>query len=248
MKRVFLILSMIACLSVCVLCGSKDVYAASASATEITEEMYIEYAEGIFQQIVAMDDAMIESIISSGSVSGGLVEGLTSWQSVRDELGSFVEIISSDAAIKDDSVTVVIKADFENSEGTYSMTMLPDGSAVTTSGFEKKLTLGEIFKKAALNTVIGMGTVFCVLIFISFIIGLFKYIPAIQEKFAKKSITQENVAVIETIKDEPEEELADDSELAAVIMAAIYASMASEGKAISKDGLVVRSIKRARKK
>ena len=43
------------------------------------------------------------------------------------------------------------------------------------------------------------------------------------------------------------EELVDDSELVAVIMAAIYASMASEGKAVSKDGLVVRSIRRSRR-
>ena len=44
-----------------------------------------------------------------------------------------------------------------------------------------------------------------------------------------------------------EEELVDDGELVAVIMAAIYASMASEGKAVSKDGLIVRSIRRSRR-
>ncbi len=37
---------------------------------------------------------------------------------------------------------------------------------------------GEILEKAGLNTVLGMGTVFVVLIFISFIISSVKYIPA----------------------------------------------------------------------
>ena len=45
---------------------------------------------------------------------------------------------------------------------------------------------GEILEKAGLNTVLGMGTVFVVLIFISFIIYLLGYIPKLQEKLANK--------------------------------------------------------------
>lgn len=246
MKRVFLILSMIACL--CLSGVSFPVYATSTSATEITEDMYKEYAEGLLQQITAMDDATIESYISGGSLPGGLAAGLTSWQSMREDLGAFVEIISSEVTVEEEAVTIVVKANFANSEGTYSVTMLPDGSDVTASGFEKVLTLGEIFKKAALNTVIGMGTVFVVLIFISFIISLFKYIPAIQAKFAKKTAVTVEEPVQTEVLDTVEEELVDDGELAAVITAAIYAAMASEGKAISKDGLIVRSIRRSRKR
>lgn len=249
MKRIFLILSMIACLCLSAVSSSFPVYATSTSATEITEDMYKEYAEGLLAQITAMDDATIETYISGGSLPEGLVAGLTSWQSMREDLGAFVEIISSEVTMEEEAVTIVVKANFANREGTYSVTMLPDGSDVTASGFEKVLTLGEIFKKAALNTLIGMGTVFCVLIFISFIISLFKYIPAIQAKFAKKSaVTVEEpvdaVEVVETV----EEELVDDGELVAVITAAVYAAMASEGKAISKDGLIVRSIRRSRKR
>ena len=169
MKRIFLILSMIACLFVSGVSGTLDVYASSTSAVSITEEMCAEYAEGLLQQIVVMDDASIESIIASGSISEGLVAGLTSWQSVREELGAFVAVTSSDVTVEEESVTIVVKAQFEKSEGTYTITMAPDGSVITSSGFERTLTLGEIFKKAALNTLIGMGTVFAVLIFISFI-------------------------------------------------------------------------------
>lgn len=99
---------------------------------------------------------------------------------------------------------------------------------------------------ALLNTVMGMGVVFTVLIFISFIISLMKYIPGIIEKFQGKD--QEVVAPITTTKQEPEpvveeeeEELVDDTELVAVITAAIMASMGDE---VPADGLVVRSIRR----
>ena len=89
----------------------------------------------------------------------------------------------------------------------------------------------------------GMGTVFVVLIFISILIGLFKYIPNGEKK-------KEVAASIPAPKEKPElpketpAAPADDAELIAVITAAIVAASASEGNAVSADQLVVRSIKR----
>ncbi|MCI9329432.1 MAG: OadG family protein [Ruminococcus sp.] len=98
----------------------------------------------------------------------------------------------------------------------------------------------EILKKAGLNTVLGMGTVFVVLIFISFIISLFEKIPALEEKFRKKETAPAAPAPAPAAAAEPAAEVqADDSELIAVIAAAIAAA---EGT--TTDGFVVRSIKR----
>ena len=104
-----------------------------------------------------------------------------------------------------------------------------------------------------MNTLLGMGTVFVVLIFISFIFSLFKFLPAL---FAKKP-------KIEDLKKEENKpaapakaatpapaagNLMNDAELVAVITAAIYAAEGQAGNgAVSKDKLVVRSIRRARK-
>ena len=98
---------------------------------------------------------------------------------------------------------------------------------------------GEILKKAGLNTLLVMGTVFVVLIFMSFIISLLKYIPALFDRSSKKeskAATPAAPAPAEPVFSEPE---ADDSELIAVIAAAIAAA---EGTGT--DGFVVRSIKR----
>lgn len=111
----------------------------------------------------------------------------------------------------------------------------------------------ELMKQAGMNTLLGMGTVFVVLIFISFIISLFKFLPAL---FAKKP-------KIEDLKKEESKpaapakaatpapaagNLMNDAELVAVITAAIYAAEGQAGNgAVSKDKLVVRSIRRARK-
>ena len=95
--------------------------------------------------------------------------------------------------------------------------------------------------KAALNTLIGMGTVFVVLILISLIISCFSFIPKLQEKFSREAqLPAPAAAPVPAAPVAEEEELADDTELVAVIAAAIAAY---EGT--STDGFQVRSIKRA---
>lgn len=107
----------------------------------------------------------------------------------------------------------------------------------------------ELVGQAGMNTLIGMGTVFVVLIFISFIISLFKYLPALFS--SKKTVEPAPAAkpapapVVNAV--EEEEDLVNDEELVAVIMAAIQAATADQGVCTdSNDTLVVRSIRRAK--
>lgn len=104
--------------------------------------------------------------------------------------------------------------------------------------------MGDKMTTAALNTLIGMGTVFLVLIIISGVISLFRFIPMIQGKFTKKkNAVQESAdsAAAQSVQAEEGTDVSDDLELVAVIAAAIAAS---EGAATT-DGFVVRSIRRA---
>ena len=103
---------------------------------------------------------------------------------------------------------------------------------------------GDVMKTALLNTVIGMGTVFVILIFISFLISTFALIPKLQEKFKKKEVSVSSVSETssnEVMESESVEDLTDDTELVAVITAAIMAAMGDEAP---EDGLVVRSIRK----
>ena len=89
---------------------------------------------------------------------------------------------------------------------------------------------------------LGMGTVFVVLIFISLIISLFRFIPAIENAFKRKpaaEMKKESVPAKEPAAKEAQVSETDDTELIAVISAAIAAA---EGT--STDGFIVRSIRR----
>ena len=96
--------------------------------------------------------------------------------------------------------------------------------------------------EAVMNTLIGMGTVFVVLILISIIIFLLKYVPkmfekkkaepeaAKQEKPAAKAVAKQEVPVSDNTQ---------------IITAAIAAQMEAEtGVCVPADGLVIRSIKK----
>ncbi len=124
----------------------------------------------------------------------------------------------------------------------------------------------ELVAAAGKNTAIGMGVVFIVLIFISFVISLLKYLPLLfdadirkakAEKKkahddAKKQTEERILAASGTEKIAPQvafakDDLMNDAELVAVITAAINAAAGgARGPAYtaSKDTLVVRSIRR----
>ena len=106
--------------------------------------------------------------------------------------------------------------------------------------------------EALVNTVIGMGTVFVVLILISFIIYLLKFVPSLLDRSKKEEIVvrSENAAPSAPAA-KPAEKPApvvsgntDDTQLVAVITAAITAAMEQEGTPVAADGLVIRSIKK----
>ena len=111
-----------------------------------------------------------------------------------------------------------------------------------------KYSKAEILEKAGLNTLLGMGTVFAVLIFIAFVISLFRIFPYMEKKkVAKKAAqtaapTAQTDAAAEMVAAPAEvmEEEVTDAELAAVIAAAVAAYEGKNGT----GGLMVRSIRR----
>ena len=131
----------------------------------------------------------------------------------------------------------------------HSMTERPFKAVemVVSPVYSKKELMGQ----AGMNTLIGMGTVFVVLIFISFIISLFKFLPKL---FGKKNKDKDEVKVpsapipapIPSLVPEASGDISGDDALVAVITAAIHAYEAANGNTDSKDKLVVRSIKRVR--
>lgn len=175
----------------------------------------------------------------------GVRTAINSFISGLETIGEITEVGTPVSEVDDDTIIVTVPITGAEGEGSVQLIFSNDiyftMSACTLNINE---TMGQLMARAGLNTLIGMGTVFVVLILISLIISCFGLIPKMQEKFKKKATTPEKAAPAPVqAAGVEEEELSDDTELVAVIAAAIAAY---EGT--STDGFRVRSIKRANTK
>lgn len=246
-KRIWLVLCMITCffaLSACQRSDVSDEMEVDAQTAQYISNIVTEMLEGI----TAMSESEIKQQIVYAEQYKAFVysEGYQSWLNVKKDTGDLQQILSTEVAVEGTGFSCVIRASFSNREMEFKV-FLDNEANVTSMSFTPDYTMKEKMTKAIMNTLMGMGTVFLVLIFIIFLISLFKYINIFEQKLRRR---EEPAAIVSeplpTMFPEPaaaeavSENLTENLELIAVITAAISAA---EGTAAA-DGLVVRSIRR----
>lgn len=236
MKRVWLVLCMVVCLFSLAACGR----AADTSDLMSTEQISSleQLASGTLEQFSGLTvNQMAESKAQAERVKDEILfSGLESWEGIKDDLGALVSVDSVEVSKESNGYLMNVKATFELRKLEFTMGVNSDVTAYTVMTFNPVYTLGEKMEQAGLNTLMGMGTVFLVLIFISLIIGCFKFINEYENRRNSEWDDEDD----EDYESDHDDQLLDDLELVAVITAAIAASTGS-----STDDLVVRSIKRA---
>ena len=230
-----------------------------AAQSEETEASgtYADYYESMEASIVqtlqtlsSMTDEQLQEIIDN-STNTAEVAMAANWNTVKDELGNFVGVTSQEVTEDGTTITVTSTANYDgvDEDTVVDVVYELDLSAGTaTLDWNIDYPLSTMLKQAAMNTVMGLGVVFVVLIFLTFLIGQLHWIPDLfnrkeKEKEAAKAAAPISVAPAPAPVVEEEENLTDDLELVAVITAAIAAS-----EQTSTDGFVVRSIKKANRR
>ena len=237
MKKFLLVLGMITCMIGLTACGqeAKD-YSADY---QISAEGVTAYVE---QQVAYMDsvvDEAAQAYIAEDAVMSNAVAG---WESALADMGDY-QSVTDHEIVYDDGILMNITVQGSLRPAVVEI-MMDEELNLISIATNVTYSFGEVMVKAALNTLMGMGTVFAVLILIAVLISCFNLIPKIQAAFSKKDKKAEAAAdnaVAQIVENEAVQE-EDDLELIAVIAAAIAAS---EG-ASSTDGYVVRSIRRIR--
>lgn len=266
MKKLFVVLCMLTCIFATTACGSeKEVVEPKFIA--IMDDAEVEAAGGmetILQDMALYYYNFMVNCVETGTVEtyafqyedemGWLTNAEVSYNSALEDMGSvsafgyesaeeYYETLKDiELSISEKEIIATIPLEGELKNASVEIIIDEKGN-VTSMTTNVERTFGELMTNAALNTLLGMGTVFAVLILISFIISAFGLISkvedALKNKASKKEIKEE--AVNNTIAQiEEREELADDLELVAVIAAAI-----ASYEGTSTDGFVVRSIRKA---
>ena len=214
----------------------------------ITEEQAFEYADGL---IATMDQIVAAGQVEQYESDDVIYAALTSYEKALADMGDY-QSVTDHEIIYDDGILMNVTV-----QGTLRTAnveiMMDEDLNLTSITTNVNYAFNEVMTKAALNTLMGMGTVFAVLIIIIILISSFALIPKIQATFSgekqekpekqEKAVKQEKV--VQQIIEKEEiayEDVTSDAELVAVIAAAIAAY---EGSG-SASGYVVRSLKRRR--
>lgn len=226
--------------------GSTSMVFAADKVDDSVKNTLVNTAEGLTDTIIGLADADIENYLNSGD--DFTTSAMQSWQSSKDELGSKKDKNGeTSVTLKDDQYTVTVPVKFEKADANFVYVFDSTGTPVSLS-VDVQYGMGKTLQRAGLNTLMGIGTVFVMLILLSLLISLFRFIPnpeakkAAEAKAAKAAKEAEAAAIAQTAPAQAEENLADDGELVAVIAAAIAAA---EGT--TTDGFVVRSIRKVKR-
>lgn len=246
MKRKLLTLGMaLICVFGMTACsGAADASAEAENLYGITQDSAADYADQVINSIQTIVAQGMQEQYASDTV---ISSALDSWESALEDIGEVQSISGHEVSANADGVTIDVHVD--GSSHDASIVIILDEelmlSSITTN---VEYTFGELMQNAALNTVLGMGAVFVILILICLLIYCFKFIPGNQGTSGGKKEPEEKKAAPVAPAPAPAAPVAsaaaqnpmDDYELVAVIAAAIAAS---EG-ASSPEGFVVRSIRR----
>lgn len=196
-------------------------------------------AESLSQAIVDLSQKQIDSYKESGDEF--TVKAMEAWESGRDELGEFKSMGKPALDVISDGYSMKIPAKFSKYDADF-VYLFDETGTPTSFTIDVKYPMSVLLQRAGMNTLMGMGIVFSMLIFLTFVISLFRFIGEAGQK-PQKEIGERTVPIQAQMRPQPAAPQQDDGELVAVIAAAIAAY---EGT--STDGFVVRSIRKASRK
>ena len=267
MKRFIAFLCMLTCVFGLTACGGTDtmnVY--QIEKVEIAEQYAVDSIIPMMEESVNSEsvldiyhangytaeewEAAILGAYDVAVEGSAFTKGLESFLTGYEAMGAITGIGEVTSKVDGEEIVVYVDVTGELKNGQVELIFSNDYFVeVKSCTLNVDSTFGELMAKAGMNTLLGMGSVFAVLILIMFVISAFNYIPKIQGIFARKKkadIAASKAApapVVAPVVEEVAEE-ADDLELVAVIAAAIAAY---EGQTTT-DGFVVRSIKKSRRR
>ena len=179
MKKLLAILGVITCMVGLCACGQEEAKASTAGAEE---EALLQYGETTVQQI---DTIVSQGAVEQYAADAVIYNGLLDWQKALEDIGNFEGTNGGSVDISDEEIVVSINISGSDHDAVMDIVFAPDMSGYEGISTNIKYSTAENMGRAGMNTLIGMGTVFVVLIIISLIISAFSLIPKLEAKMKK---------------------------------------------------------------
>lgn len=245
-KKIALLLSVLSCVMMLGACGTTD--PTTVDYNGVTYDQLYQQSVSIGTALAGVSAEEIEQQMAYLEANYGEeaaldIELCSKWLAAMEVSGEFVDLSEEGFTVTKSGKTLTtdLVLEFEERNVTFQLVYDYIDMELTGVTVEPEYSLGEKMVKAAMNTVICMSIVFLVLIFISLIISCFKIFPYLEAKKKEKAVmnVESKDAVVTQIEQREEQQLTDDTELVAVIAAAI-----ASYEGTSTSDFVVRSIRR----
>lgn len=204
-KRFFVLFCVLACvfsMTACTNTISSD--SAKTSLKDMKVNQYasdmVQWAEDMLVYLDQTSDAQIKAdgeaaktlsyvngkvyVVNMQGMNDKTIEFYNSWVKTREDLGALKSIDKEDVRVSDETgtlCTIAINATYETRTCAFEL-VIDDDFNLDSGAINPTYTTGEKMEKAVLNTVLGMGTVFIVLIFISYIISLLQHVNKSEQR------------------------------------------------------------------
>ena len=225
-KRFFVLFCVLACvfsMTACTNTISSD--SAKTSLKDMKVNQYasdmVQWAEDMLVYLDQTSDAQIKAdgeaaktlsyvngkvyVVNMQGMNDKTIEFYNSWVKTREDLGALKSIDKEDVRVSGETgilCTIAINATYETRTCAFEL-VIDDDFNLDSGAINPTYTTGEKMEKAVLNTVLGMGTVFIVLIFISYIISLLQHVNKIGAK--KQTAEEPQQTAPAPVVEEPED-------------------------------------------
>jgi len=184
MKKWLLVLGMLTCILGVSACGNEET---EYVRTDITQEEAVSAGGHVVDTLIMFcSDEYKDYRAQVEKESPVYAAALKIWEDAQADMGSYVGILETTADLNEDGVIINVKLDGSERDATLEI-ILDDDLMETSITTNVEYAFGELMQKAALNTVLGMGTVFAVLILICLIISCFAPISFLHLFFIMKT-------------------------------------------------------------
>ena len=225
-------LLVVACVFGLTACGSSAGSDAPAEL-ELTEEQRQQWYDSASQFVLAMNDAVQNGTAEEQMDDPVYGPAFSGWENALRDIGEVQDIVGKSCSFtkKEGTVTLTVKGSRHDADVVFMMESGDQGYSLTSITTNVEYDMNEKIQQAGMNTVLGMGTTFAILILLAFVITAFGAVMSSAARKAAKEAPKKAVEKIEAPAPEaaaPEKESTggqtDDAELIAVIAAAVAAA------------------------
>ena len=230
-KRFITALLVIACVFALVGCGASNT-SSEPEQLELTEEQQKQWYNSASQFVLTMNEALQTGQAEARRDDPVYGPAFNGWENALKDIGEVQNIVGKSCYFtrKDGTVTVTVKGSRHDADVVFTMEGTDQGYELKGIATNVEYSMEEKIQQAALNTLLGMGKTFVILILLAFVIASFGLIMNGAARKAQKSkaksapVPAAEEPSYEATDKEIAAESADDEELIAVISAAVAAA------------------------